>query len=403
MLNAKKIRIYTFQGTITSQQIGDLFARLVKFSCGGPLPHVPFDVWQYYFDFMNLVNQSPILLKLARSNTPRHDLLELFLLSSELKTTDGRDRVYGLLGLAADYHGDHFDVDYSLSLAQTYYKVMRHRIRTQRSLDFLCFRALTRQEFFPTWLPSPERLSSLLEEYVCASNTTSSLPEMDPTISEEGVIRLRGMRVDRIRCSTGRIFEEEPFLLVPGRVHQISSIMNLPTPPDRDIVEYTMETLLELWCLGEFPYSSAQIIKCLRAVHGSIAVDNDSTSTMALLALQWNGEEDRIEKRDRHLLCRLSVAIWGSTFVGTEQGKFGLCFTGSLTHPPEAGDEIWILFGCPMPMVLRQEQSSTSSRYRVIGPAVFRKVMDGKIADAPENEPLDPTSHGLKVQDIELI
>jgi hypothetical protein len=60
-------------------------------------------------------------------------------------------------------------------------------------------------------------------------------------------------------------------------------------------------------------------------------------------------------------------------------GGYGLVILCDVDTPPRDGDEIWVLFGCPMPMVLRTV--CPPSDYKLIGSVVVSGLMQGEACE----------------------
>lgn len=51
----------------------------------------------------------------------------------------------------------------------------------------------------------------------------------------------------------------------------------------------------------------------------------------------------------------------------------------------ESGDDIWIVFGCPTPMVLRRD----GSHFRVVSPVLIHGIMEGEAVKGVTSPDLD--------------
>ena len=88
---------------------------------------------------------------LARS---KERLVELLPISRELKSSDPRDKVYGILGLTSDASEIAFQPDYTLPVAEVYKKVTKFLVESRGTLDVLANVAFPRSiTNLPTWVP----------------------------------------------------------------------------------------------------------------------------------------------------------------------------------------------------------------------------------------------------------
>jgi hypothetical protein len=80
--------------------------------------------------------------------------------------------------------------------------------------------------------------------------------------------------------------------------------------------------------------------------------------------------------RLRKLLYRLACWLTPRQLILTWNERVGVIIADSV-HTGDDGDEVWILFGCPTPMVLRP--TAEQGMYKVIYPAYIPGLMDGEV------------------------
>jgi len=79
------------------------------------------------------------------------------------------------------------------------------------------------------------------------------------------------------------------------------------------------------------------------------------------------------------IACMLWFGIRQRHLVATARKRLGLVSLCCNGRPPEAGDEVWVLFGCSMPMILRPGKTGQrQTQYSVIGPAYIPGLMQGE-------------------------
>ncbi|KAH8893991.1 hypothetical protein GQ53DRAFT_86861 [Thozetella sp. PMI_491] len=83
--------------------------------------------------------------------------------------------------------------------------------------------------------------------------------------------------------------------------------------------------------------------------------------------------------------------------------KLGFCCTFCPSCTPEVGDEVWVLFGCPMPILLRPVGERHSHRYAAVGCAFIPGLMDGEACVGLGDGGLCVRRDGRSVRDIELV
>jgi hypothetical protein len=165
--------------------------------------------------------------RVSVSNGKQTRLLQLLKDSWSALATDPKDKVYGLLGLAADCEGS-LAADYTLDRFQVYLRVADHILKTHRNLDFITLsgmnqRIVLEKLFYtaPSWTPTfywvweapaTARSSDYIFKDVFYSFTAAGpmpavasfrvydLRLVDRLLGNKGIIlRAKGCRIDRIR------------------------------------------------------------------------------------------------------------------------------------------------------------------------------------------------------------
>ena len=88
--------------------------------------------------------------------------------------------------------------------------------------------------------------------------------------------------------------------------------------------------------------------------------------------LDARGRVPSWEDEDLKFVSLVNRTLSGKSFVKTPCGHFGLVYENAMVKP---ADEIWILFGCRMPVVLRPEGGA----YRFITPIYLFGYMNGEV------------------------
>jgi hypothetical protein len=133
-------------------------------------------------------------------------LLDFYLSSQQLKMSDKRDRVYGVLGLATDYNAQDFDVSYSRSEVKTHSLVFANHINKHDNLYFLTLtgrRTLPREcpSWFPQWLvPKPHKIP---ENYYHAAGETTA--EGSRVRRRGRHLHVKGFRIDGLAWASGNL------------------------------------------------------------------------------------------------------------------------------------------------------------------------------------------------------
>ncbi|WZH49805.1 heterokaryon incompatibility protein-domain-containing protein [Fusarium acuminatum] len=112
-------------------------------------------------------------------------------------------------------------------------------------------------------------------------------------------------------------------------------------------------------------YSSAYFTSCARKV-GYLPEKGDDKRLAYNELMAWLGI---VQKNALYLMTLLTTTLSTRRPAVTEQGHFACIFQASLV-----GDEIWVLSGCPTPVVLRKD----GQQYSLVGEAYVHGVMHGE-------------------------
>ncbi|MCJ1455070.1 hypothetical protein MMC28_005424 [Mycoblastus sanguinarius] len=156
-------------------------------------------------------------------------LMELLMIGQQFESTDPRDKVYAMLGLAgaeiqsnealetsaqaANIHIRAFEVDYSKTFSEVFQYTAKYFINRDRTLDILCIKASHPDSKqcngdtipdIPTWTPDwratgPKLLNNGQDEYLQIPFAASGQSEAHPqTQNELGRLEVHGWVIDEI-------------------------------------------------------------------------------------------------------------------------------------------------------------------------------------------------------------
>jgi hypothetical protein len=341
-------------------------------------------------------------------------LLNLFLKSHALKSTNPRDRVYGLIGLAQDCQENSIEVDYNLNCLETYTLVIKHFIRRYNSLNFLCCHG-KRDDTLPTWLPSHEKGSVLFHYQLCVSNASKYRVNPNMIGFNERALSVWGIKCDKISVRSNYGLWNRPILVWSKQLEIVCSKIRLSDSPEDIWTNEVVLSLLSFWntddeyrnllgrprpTLGELGRKVLEILEFpMRMKRMDLSINDIATrATLGAYEFQCISEDHlRIARA-------LNFTILNAAFIGTERNILGLSHLGRNTCPGQPGDEVWVLWGCRMPMVLRPEQSGPPNHYSVIGPAVIPGLMNEEAWKGFRNSRLAvPQYRDLEIERIVLI
>lgn len=341
-------------------------------------------------------------------------LLSLFLGASSLKTSQPRDQVFGLLGLAIDFEPGDINIDYTLSVRCVHRQVLEMFIRKHRSLMFLCHSIHTFEaNDQPLWFPSPKNHNRILWTSILASasfqSPLASYEAHGAVILSEGlVLSARGVRVDTISwlspkssLSAGSVLE---------LCKQLATFCSLKKPctdgSDSLLDEGTIAVLFP-WISDQNsdfrrmrkiePAERPHVVRRLFEVAlspqvPSFSLDNVSTNDIDLSHLVSSQELESFKV--------LRAGLGGAMFLGTSRGRLGVMF---YDQPVELGDEIWYLYGCPLPILLRPRGGGKDGYIWAGCPTNIPGLMMGEELEGfPDNAEVGFKKGGREIRQIDI-
>ncbi|GAW24145.1 hypothetical protein ANO14919_137260 [Xylariales sp. No.14919] len=318
----------------------------------------------------------------------RGSLLALFAQSRSLMMTDPRDRVYGVLGLVTDTDPDTVRVDYGMPLPRVFSQVFQLYIRRYQSLSFLCkSNDLTGEclpgHKFPSWIPVRQgTVSATIGGSRASGGFKADNARIDP---ETCILSAEGVMVDTISF----VGDREPFGIQPvtywleklehycqkllwpasgaGPLYEREDVTELLFPlmnPGRHRRMWRAEKLTPEQRLDTV---RSLVRACSRANRRGFSVSDavyGGYTPVDLLTLE------------QRLRCRqLHATLLDASFLGTKGGRLA---TVGIDDAIEVGDQVWIILGCNMPIILRPVDGIYGDRYSVVGPVIIQGLMNGE-------------------------
>jgi len=281
--------------------------------------------------------------------------------STNMQVSKGQDRLYALMHLAGDYEEGRIIVDYNKTEEQVMADAIAYHISQHRDLEFLvsCFRDV--ETTYPSWIPEgwmggkptglgfPRRYDHELKPTKCSLNSVAV-----------GDLRLsiRGVRVGWVQqylLSNLTIFETVAgFWASPFGEHihsylgdintglplEISRVFNAGIDRGSHNHQSIQTGLSYLWEIGSIPEQASR------------ALDFGGEAIPDLLAPLKNSN-----KLAWSALRAVLLQSVGRSYIVTTNKHFG--------QVPECNireeDEIWLVLGCPLPVVVRRQPDGSYS------------------------------------------
>lgn len=309
----------------------------------------------------------------------RGPLVDLFAQSLNLMVTEPRDRVYGVLGLVTDTDPDEVMVDYTMPLMGVFSQIFKLHIQRYKSLSFLCIDHTPRNEFlpnhqFPSWMPVRQRT---LSATVNASNASGGFKAENARINTETyILSVEGVMVDTISF----VGDREAFSIQPVTywLDKLEHYCQRLWPTSQEGPLYEREDVTELlfpllvpkryWSLYkvEKPTPGQRLDTVRSLLRASSRADRRGFS-LADAVFGGYTPLDLLTPEQRLRCMLIHFAIIDATFLGTKGGRLGSIQVSVAT---QAGDQVWVILGCEMPIILRPVEGM-DGRYIVVGPVII--------------------------------
>lgn len=330
----------------------------------------------------------------SSSNARILDLFDALMMHRLKRSTDPRDKIYALVGLTAARDDPEYVIDYTLSVRQVYTNTADYLVRRSQHLDIICAKTKTRgTESFdlPTWAPnwaSPSSTCPVPYRHAVPQSvySASGTRKADAHVScKDGILTARGVCISSVKA-VGQIsgmadkadyyhsitaFHAWYKFLTPKLGHgteqseDFSRLLLCDIIDPEDLVGRTLSNFL-LSVLGV-------IVKYGHQRWPDIAVDPRLTRFAESVA--------ESESMVRSWVEIISQIIFKRRLFITTQGDLGPAEESTMD-----GDIVCILFGCSIPVVLRE----VHGHYIYISDACVVGYMYGKGVDELEKGKFQP-------------
>ncbi|KAF4983019.1 hypothetical protein FDECE_17399 [Fusarium decemcellulare] len=328
-------------------------------------------------------------------------LLHLFLQSSGLKMTDPRDRLYGVLGLVTDIDQSVVQIDYHAPIVKVYSQVFNLFLDKYHDLYFLAFDGNHKQNSapdggnLPTWMPYTTIDWGPLNASRACGTSRAAHAAINP---DNLILSVEGLRVDTVSFVGGQ--EEAARQPILEWLQELEGYCRQVWPDAAGSPLYEKEevtSLLFSWLSGsrhqamwhQDKPTPEMRVSLLRAMcMAATKVDQQGFSLDNVISGGYT-PVDVLSGEQRASLLPMLVQVNHKLFIGTTGGRLGTIHVISGVEPD---DQVWILFGFRMPIVLRPVPDKTH-RFTVVGYAIFPGLMRGEAIKAGKDE-----VHGTQIE-----
>ncbi|KAK4243337.1 heterokaryon incompatibility protein-domain-containing protein [Corynascus novoguineensis] len=360
-------------------------------------------------------------LRRVTSRWPLHVLMSIT--QMKFRASDQRDKIYGLLGLAAETQNtaklpEALVPDYNLSVQDLYQNATRYFLKQTGSLAVLTRAQGTNGSFtrrrhlhqfpdFPSWVTNWSDLAvgnmdirkslclihssdalkpvhlGFPENYFAAGN----IPLMLHDSEDSSILRLSGLRVDRIEQATQlsdeHMLYSDFYTSVASVVARVCAVA-LPLLKGNDVDAWAAQ-LIRVTSAGQYDAKFTgrgwdQFFKDGLACLYRLFLDNEdqrsvfiSRSGMGQMAMNWlknvseNGEPDVYIAMVRNF-------CYSRTFLITSGGRMGIGPADSMR-----GDAITVIPGGAVPYVIRNDATTLRGIFwAFVGESYISGLMDGE-------------------------
>ncbi|ENH75805.1 Heterokaryon incompatibility protein 6, OR allele [Fusarium oxysporum f. sp. cubense race 1] len=338
----------------------------------------------------------------------------------DLKVTDPKDRVHATLGLIIDYEGDNEVWSYEESLAEKYTRIAWLLIFKCNSLRFLADVKLTKKPDptvigLPSWVPNwnPPGNAAFFHASFRAAGDIPMFPYPLGGHMEERILNARGFQYDSVRQTLGtrdnsRIPLSQLFTFSTSVLDSCADLSRYFDDLASALIEPSLaklqlsqsyfrqtEKIFYLYVLHHYAFTTPGLriadilpyeanfssqsredwtgsIKDLQSFHDLLPSDLrmlDLTKLSDVIPQSLDQYQ-----RFGHFIALISQTLGSGCLMSSTSFHLGII---ERTAAVEAGDEVWILFGCPIPMILRRDGSA----YVVVCPTYVCNIMDGQAVE----------------------
>lgn len=370
-----------------------------------------------------------LLSSLSGEKLVRQPLLDIMQASRHFKSTLPQDKFYAILGLALDMADDLVPVDYSLDASTVFIEFAVSHIRKRGVLDavYCCAKSRTESVLkLPSWVPDwtqpchhqPFSLGDYKSHAAADSKVNFRFENNNRSLSVRGKVVDRIQAVEQLRripreAYGGRAHGTFISMDDPNRDENAKNIWrsyhddwrNQNVEASRQWFDNAVEIAFpKKLCTTELYENLWRTFVCNKTLDGTTPPDSwGQHFSDFITSIKQSGEEHRQALRDEWLKqaqdpydmrepfgdadsfqSRISM-LWefnitfgrwcfNRRFYRTVAGRFGWA-----PDCAEAGDEICVLYGGPVPFLLRPDGAG---HHEVVGDCYLHGFMDGEAMDA---------------------
>ena len=289
--------------------------------------------------------------------------------------SDPRDRIYAMLSLLnRDERDIKIDPDYTKSTWQVYQDLVFGFIEGRGTPELLrhCDLQNDRSAEMPTWVPNwdvPKTVEPLWGDGKACGHSMAKL-----THKGGGILSVTGVISATIIKAEEWTFKDKDYMTVIDEIRRLA-------PPDFEDVGYDfggslINAVVSIYCANTFDQSTRPPTVRWPAFERSRELVLEILRNKHLTPDCPPGTDER-----RYLDFVLTYCE-GRSFITTKEGYIGLA-----PKTAKPGDQICVLLGCTMPLVLHP---TSDSQYEVVGECHVHGLQDGEAFLGPLSDEYQP-------------
>jgi hypothetical protein len=302
---------------------------------------------------------------------PSKTILHVLWESSSLKSTEVLDRIYGIRGIFPKFYQDNIDVDYTVDFEQLCRKIMALMINKERSLEVLCYFSRYHVDCpsdSPSWLRDFSKRNPGISPnmYSCDKGRKANAKIVN------GILRTKGIRIGQVKNTIvfSKASREMHWPPKASKIPKLESELRAITTMVLDTIDLNhpqetqqcrKERFWEMFAGGKQQEREELGEAYRRDGLQKLWYKRVAYEEGTLSLVEW-------QRLDEHF-CNIFGRLLNRCVFTSIEGSVGLG-----PRDVHEDDEICVLYGCKLPVILRKEGRS----YTFIGPAYVNGAMNGE-------------------------
>ncbi|KAM6476978.1 heterokaryon incompatibility protein-domain-containing protein [Trichoderma sp. SZMC 28011] len=297
---------------------------------------------------------------------------QIFDVLCKTKATIAKDKLFAIRAMFPDSLGA-LTIDYSVSDSDIYTEAARIVLEETQNVEFFRYACQPgREDRFPSWVPSWSALIDI-PDWICKfAPTTISQEAVIIEDDDMNVLKLKGLRIEKVASAISERFPSVPPLQVPWSRSLDLNVAHEAFVVFREWVHSTGAVDNQDPCMLQLAWMISQMINL------------DVNDVLAWFQLTWSEDNFGMEKLwdyglhggevcdSRKFTVNFLQMVSGRSLFMTETGRVGMS-----TFVIRPGDEIALLTGEKLPYVIRKNLDCPD-KYSLVAPSWLSGALMGE-------------------------